>query len=98
MLYVKVLFTPKRLPKNLAPHTHIIGMKSLEYPLEGQLTRSIELKDSIALLRPRYRAVHWVPSKTAGVAQSLCLGQVGIRVPQVRVQAGILESGSGLGC
>src|SRR5260370_40704979 len=55
----------------------------------------VQLKNPEGFVRP-VGFPAGTPTKTAGVAQSLCLSQVCIRVSQVRVEAGSLKGGCGL--
>ena len=74
----------------------IFRMNALRDELQCRLDRAVEPEDPERFLRPEDLSAGDVPAETAGVAEPLGFRQICIRMPQVRVEPGVLQGDRGL--
>src|SRR6266849_10755334 len=96
MLKIKIGALPGRAVEGLLHEIPVLGMKSLQYPFQCRLDRSIVCKDLVGFLRPVDFSARNIPAEASGRADALPFSQESFAALQIGIQAGILQRDRGL--
>jgi hypothetical protein len=96
MLKIKIYFCRKRPVESLPQQISFLRMSSLQHPLQGRLSRSIEFKDLVGFIGPVDCSTRSAQAEAPRVAYALPLSQESFAALQIREEAGILQRYCGL--